>query len=110
VSPEEIAAWTGAGVGVLALIGAGWRAARAAARVVGRVDDLVDDWKGTPARSGVPARPGLMARVAAIEEQTAQIADRVTAIEHELHPNSGASLRDAVDRVDRRTARLSPEG
>ncbi|MFJ2443457.1 MULTISPECIES: hypothetical protein [unclassified Streptomyces] len=28
------------------------------------------------------------------------IEERLTAVEHELHPNSGASLRDAVDRVD----------
>jgi hypothetical protein len=26
--------------------------------------------------------------------------DRLAAIEHELHPNSGGSLRDAVDRVE----------
>jgi hypothetical protein len=25
------------------------------------------------------------------------------------HPNSGASLRDAVDRVDRRTRQLAPD-
>ncbi|MFE4972647.1 hypothetical protein ACFRAR_11055 [Kitasatospora sp. NPDC056651] len=45
------------------------------------------------------ARPGLMERVGGIE-------DRLTRVEHELYPNSGESLRDAVDLANRRLARL----
>ncbi|MFD0496842.1 hypothetical protein [Streptomyces rhizosphaericus] len=41
-----------------------------------------------------------MQRLDAIEQQLA-------AVEHELHPNSGTSLRDAVDRVDERTRHLT---
>jgi hypothetical protein len=72
--------------------------AGASARWVGkkwaRIDEFIDDWQGAAARPGVSARPGVMARL--------------DAIEHELRPNSGASLRDAVNRVDERTRRAMP--
>jgi hypothetical protein len=77
----------------------------ASARWVGkkwrRVDEFIDDWQGTPARPGVPVRPGVMARLGAIEV-------KVEAIEHEVKPNSGSSLADAINRVDRRTAQAIP--
>ncbi|MFB7576972.1 hypothetical protein [Streptomyces sp. NPDC056165] len=85
--------------GILVLL---WRMVRSVHRVVTRVDEFVDDWQGVPGRPGVPERPGVMARLDAIE-------DRLGRVEHELHPNSGASLRDAVDRVDRRTRQLAEE-
>jgi hypothetical protein len=34
--------------------------------------------------------------------------ERLDRIEHELKPNSGGSMRDAIDRVDQRTAHLEP--
>ncbi|WP_236241176.1 hypothetical protein [Streptomyces sp. CC228A] len=79
-----------------------WRSVAGARRLAGRLNEVIDDWSGTPPRPGVPARPGVMERLGGIEQ-------RLTAVEHELNPNSGASLRDAVDRVDIRTARLCPE-
>lgn len=51
---------------------------------------FLDDWFGVPARPGVPARLGVMARL--------------DAIEHELHPNSSMSMRDAVDRIEKAVA------
>lgn len=62
------------------------------ARFLKRLGDVSDDWNGEPARDGVPGRPGVMARLGAIEA--------------ELHPNHGSSLRDAVDRVAATVARL----
>ncbi|MEU5094956.1 hypothetical protein [Streptomyces sp. NPDC020996] len=87
----------GAGLGLL------WRLTRGVRRILTRVDEFVDDWNGVPARPGVPERPGVMTRLDGIEE-------RLASVEHELHPNSGSSLRDAVDRVDRRTQRLTRDG
>jgi hypothetical protein len=89
-----------AAVGVLATGGrALWKLAR-------RIDDFFDDWRGEPARPGVPERPGVMARLASMDGQLADVQGRVTDVhrrltdvEHELHPNSGSSLRDAVDRI-----------
>lgn len=55
-----------------------WRRARQAGH-------LLDDLLGEPAHGDQPARPSAMARLGAIEA--------------ELRPNHGGSLRDAVDRV-----------
>lgn len=87
---------TGGALGLL------YRASRGARRLAERLGDLADDWQGTPDRPGVPGRPGVMTRLDAMEQQLA-------AVQHELHPNSGSSLRDAVDRVDERTRRTLDE-
>lgn len=90
---DTIVIWSVAAVAVAAALGLLWRLTRGVRRIVGRVDEFVDDWNGTTARPGVAGRPGVMARLDRIEQ-------RLESVEHELHPNSGGSLRDAVDRVD----------
>ncbi|WP_062215714.1 hypothetical protein [Streptomyces sp. NBRC 109706] len=109
MTPDQIAVWAGAGTAVCALLAGLWRAGRAAIRTAARLDDLADDWRGTPERPGVPARPGVLERIAGIEQCTERIAGRLTRVEEELHPNGGGSLRDAVNRVDARTARIAPD-
>ncbi|MFJ1664791.1 hypothetical protein ACIOK4_00090 [Streptomyces bottropensis] len=99
---DVLVIWSLAAVAVAGLITLVWRAVRGARRIVDRMDDLADDWNGTPERPGVPARLGVMARLHRIEE-------RMGAVEHELQPNHGHSLRDAVDRVDRRTRTLTSD-
>ncbi|MCZ4604762.1 hypothetical protein O3S80_13625 [Streptomyces sp. Lzd4kr] len=94
--------WSVASVAIAGALALAWRMIRGVVRILRRMDDLADDWTGTPARPGVPERAGVMARLDQIEE-------RVGTIEHELRPNSGQSLRDAVDRVDRRTRTLAPD-
>jgi hypothetical protein len=99
---DTVLVWGGA-VTLAATIGAGaWRALRGARRIERRVDQFMDDWWGQEARPGVPARPGLMERVSGIEQ-------RLRGVEHELHPNDGASLRDAVDRANARLVHLCPD-
>ncbi|MCG6499180.1 hypothetical protein [Kitasatospora sp. A2-31] len=98
---DDILLWAGAVVTLSAALGLIWRATRGVRRLAAKVEEVVDDWTGVPDRPGVPGRPGVMARLDTIEH-------RIAAVEHELHPNSGASLRDAVDRVDQRTAHLDP--
>lgn len=51
-----------------------------------KVEEFIEDWRGTVARPGVPARAGVM--------------ERLDGIEHQLKPNSGESLRDAVNRIE----------
>ncbi|MFC9088980.1 hypothetical protein [Nocardiopsis dassonvillei] len=82
-----------------------WQAGR-------RLGHFLDDWFGEPSRDGVPGRPGIPARIGALEESSGQVCERlgdvdrrVRRVEHELHPNSGASLRDAVDRVEREVSK-----
>ena len=68
------------GIGVLVAAGVkGWK-------VIKRLNHFLDDVMGEEARPGVPARPGLM--------------ERVMRVEHELFPNSGASLRDQTNRIE----------
>lgn len=55
-------------------------------RMASRVDDFMDDWGGEAGRPGVSRRPGVM--------------ERLEWIEHQLRPNSGESLRDAVNRIE----------
>lgn len=38
-----------------------------------RMDDLLDDWRGTDARPGVPRRPGVMERLEKIETDVKEI-------------------------------------
>ncbi|MGW2511259.1 hypothetical protein ACWC0A_17870 [Streptomyces scopuliridis] len=90
---DVLVVWSLAAAAVAAALGLLWRMTRGVRRIVTRVDEFVDDWNGSPPRPGVAARAGVMERLDGIE-------DRLANVEHELHPNSGASLRDAVDRVD----------
>lgn len=94
--------WSVAAAAILGLLTLACRAVVAVRRMMQRVDDLVDDWQGVPERPGVPGRPGVMARLRQIES-------RMAGVEHELRPNSGRSLRDAVDRVDARTQAMAPD-
>ncbi|MER6976248.1 hypothetical protein ABT317_04155 [Streptomyces carpinensis] len=94
--------WGGA-ISVLGGVGTvAWRIVRASSHLGGRAAQFFDDWYGEEGRPGLPARPGVMERVAGIE-------DRLTRVEHELYPNSGGSLRDAVDLANSRLARLCPD-
>lgn len=60
-----------------------------------KVINFLDDWNGEPARPGVPQRLGVMAR---LDE-----------MHHELHPNSGSSLADAVNRTEKQGKELAEQ-
>lgn len=51
-------------------------------------DEFREDWYGQPARPGREAQPGVMERLGNIEK--------------ELHPNGGGTLRDAINRLEKR--------
>lgn len=88
---------------VTALAGVLFWGLRTLHRTVRGVTDLVDDWRGEPARPGVAARPGVMARLESMD-------GRLTRIEAELHPNGGATVRDAVNRIERKIELSIGEG
>ncbi|GGX37779.1 hypothetical protein [Streptomyces chryseus] len=96
---DTVLVWGGAVTMLLALGTAAWRLMRGGVRIAKRVDYFIDDWYGEPGRPGIPDRPGVMERIGGIE-------DRLTRVEHELYPNSGGSLRDAVDQANERLSRL----
>lgn len=90
---EAVLLWGGAATIVGGVVTGVVRVGRALVRAWGRVDSFLTDWYGEPERPGVPARPGMMQRVGGIET-------RLGGVEHELHPNEGSSLRDAVDQAN----------
>ncbi|MFE3122265.1 hypothetical protein ACFXHD_02465 [Streptomyces hydrogenans] len=91
--------WGGAVSLVAGLLAVVWRAVRAALRLGRKLDHFMDDWAGEAARPGVPPRPGVVQRLTSLEE-------RQSRVEHELYPNGGGSLRDAVDLANQRLAHL----
>jgi len=101
-----VGAWivgAGAVAGALFVLG---KLIRSAWRGFRSVSHFLDDWHGTPARPGRPATPGFPERTEALERHTGSMCERiarldskVTSIEHEMHPNSGRSLRDQVDKI-----------
>jgi hypothetical protein len=72
---------------------------------------FVDDVAGEPARPGQPARPGLMERIATVETrlneygsatraQREHVNEALAELRHEVMPNDGSSMRDAVVRTE----------
>lgn len=66
---------------------------KAVAPVFREIRNFLDDWKGEQDRPGVPGRAGVMSRLSSIE--------------HELHPNSGLSMRDAINRTEKQGKEMS---
>lgn len=75
--------------GAVAILGGAvavvWKLVRAVRRLLRGVREFLEDWNGEPPRPGVPARLGVLQRLERLDAQ--------------VHPNSGSSLRDAVDQT-----------
>lgn len=84
---------------IIGLLVIAWKGGRRGLVFARRVVHLVDDVLGEPAHGSQPARPGWGDRLGAIEAD-------LSAIKAEMHPNHGSSLRDVVDRVERRVERV----
>ncbi|MDX2643460.1 hypothetical protein PV341_07705 [Streptomyces sp. PA03-1a] len=99
---DAVLVWGGALVALGAIVTGLWRGTAAVVRFFRRVTQFIDDYFGEEARPGVPARPGLMERMGGMEE-------RLGAVYHEVFPNDGGSLRDAVDQANRRLRLMCPD-
>lgn len=66
-----------------------------------KISDFLDDWNGEAHRAGVPERPGVMQRFQDVESWMAKYGVVIDKLDHEMHPNSGTSLADAVNRTER---------
>lgn len=106
---DVLLVWGGAFSFAVAVFTGLWRAGRAVAVFCSRLSRFLDDWYGEPARPGFPARPGVLERVASIEGQVGAFDRRMTGVEYELRENGGASLRDAVNRINCRLDSIYPD-
>lgn len=93
------AIWIAAVIGAAGTIlaAAGWVLTWLVRLVIG-TNRFIKDWNGSPADAtrGDAAQPGVLVRLSEMER-------RQRLIEHTLTPNGGASLADAVHRIDRRS-------
>lgn len=90
----EIAAWVVGVAGALAVLVKFFQLTR-------KLFSFLDEVTGEPAAFGRPAKPGLVEKVDQIQAEQATHTEQIQKVLHELFPNSGASLRDAVDRLER---------
>lgn len=111
--------WASGVAAALVTIGTLWRtmlgpAVRKATDGARALGDFLDDWKGTPAaparpgREEVLERPGVLARLDhhrdhldSLDDQLAEQGRQLEEIRHQVLPNGGGSLRDAVGRLER---------
>jgi hypothetical protein len=99
---DAVLVWGGA---ITLLVGVGgtlWRVLRGVTHLTGRAGQFLDDWYGEGERPGVPPRPGVMQRLSHLE-------GLINSVQHEVKPNTGKSLRDAVDRANERLELLCPK-
>lgn len=68
-------------------------------KAVKRFIHFLDDYFGEEARPGFPGRPGMQERLRKIEED-------VEHISYEMKPNSGTSIKDAINRIEQRLTAL----
>lgn len=63
--------------------------------VIKRTIHFFDDYFGEEERAGFPGRPGLQERLRCMEEE-------LKTISYEMKPNSGSSIKDAINRIEKR--------
>jgi hypothetical protein len=103
---DTLLVWGGVVSLVVTLGALAWRGIRSGVRIGRRMDEFIDDWRGEPSRPGVPARPGVMERMEGLETRMNGFDDDLQRIKHELYPNGGGSLRDAVNLANQQLAHL----
>lgn len=69
---------------------------------------LVNDLLGEEPRPGLPeGRLGVLERMDRMDKRIAAVESTVADIRHEVTPNGGGSLRDAVTRLERNSAEIA---
>ena len=73
-----------------------------ASRLTKRFIHFLDDYFGEEERPGFPGRPGMQERLRHMEEE-------MKTISYEMKPNSGSSIKDAINRIEKRLDALEKE-
>lgn len=78
-----------------------------------KIIHFFDDFLGEEERPGVAARPGFSERMGHLEDTISKVDERldliefkITTIDKELQPNSGLSVKDAINRIEKRIESL----
>jgi hypothetical protein len=66
-----------------------------ATKLVKRFIHFLDDYFGEEARPGFDGRPGMQERLSYMESE-------ISCISYEMRPNSGSSIKDAINRIEKR--------
>lgn len=91
---QTILQWCGALVVLGGGVGVLWAGGKWMFGTMKKINDFLEDWRGEDPRPGYPGRPGVLQRLVTLEEFVGRV-------EHEVKPNSGTSMKDAVTRIDR---------
>lgn len=81
-----------------ATLGALWLMTRPLRKTAKGFEQFLEDWHGIPERPGFDAIPGVPERLRILERNARADRALLERIDHELHPNSGGSLRDQVNK------------
>ena len=96
MDPNQILATVAATVTAITII---FVAIKKTTAVVKRFIHFLDDYFGEEERPGFPGRPGMQERLRVMEEDMKTIA-------YEMKPNSGTSIKDAINRIEKRLTDL----
>lgn len=81
------------------MLGALWAMTRPVRRTSKGFEQFLEDWNGVPERPGFDAIPGVPERLRILERNARRDRELLEQINHELHPNSGGSMRDQLDKA-----------
>ena len=92
MSPNEFLIMLAATVTAIGVIGVGLHKTT---KLVKRFIHFLDDYFGEEARPGFDGRPGMQERLSYMESE-------ISCISYEMRPNSGTSIKDAINRIEKR--------
>ena len=92
MSPNEFLIMLAATITAIGVIGVGLHKTT---KLVKRFIHFLDDYFGEEARPGFDGRPGMQERLSYMESE-------ISCISYEMRPNSGSSIKDAINRIEKR--------
>lgn len=96
MEPNQFLMMLAATVTAIGVLGVGLHKA---IKLVKRFIHFLDDYFGEEERPGFYGRPGMQERMRIIEEELKHIS-------YEMRPNSGTSIKDAINRIEKRLDKL----
>jgi hypothetical protein len=96
MEPNQFLMMLAATVTAIGVIGVGLHKAT---KLTKRFIHFLDDYFGEEERPGFPGRPGMQERLRMLEFE-------LQTISYEMKPNSGTSMKDAVNRIEKRLEQL----